>query len=57
MRTKAEVMNELEEIGDSLAELMKMEGAVYVVDLQFFANKVKDLKHELRTVEAVENAR
>ena len=55
MRKSSEIMAEIEDLGDSLKTLLSLPNGVYVADLKFFADKIGDLKQELRISEAVEN--
>ena len=54
-RSSAEVKRDLLKLQDTLNELLEVRGALIFVDLQYFADKSKDLKQELRIAEAREN--
>lgn len=57
VRTSAEILEELQDYQDSLRDALELDSAVLILDLQFFADRVKDLKQELRTAQAVENSK
>lgn len=56
MRSSQEILEELEAYRESLRGATAQENSLLVLDLQFFADAVRDLKQELRTAQAVERA-
>lgn len=57
MRSSEEILEELQDYQDSLKGALALDSAILILDLQFFADRVKDLKQELRTAQAVESSR
>lgn len=55
MRKSTEIYKELEELQEILKKACSMDGAIYALDLQFFADRQHDLKQELRIALSVEN--
>lgn len=55
MRKSTEIYKDLEELQKILKQACSMDGAIYALDLQYFADKQHDLKQELRIVLSVEN--
>ena len=55
MRSSAEIYAELEELQKLLKQACSMDGAIYALDLQYFADRQHDLKQELRIALSVEN--
>ena len=56
MRTSEEILEELEAYRESLRGATALPDSLLIVDLQFFADSVRDLKQELRTAQAIERA-
>lgn len=55
MRKSAEIYADLEELQKVLKQACSMDGAIYALDLQYFADRQHDLKQELRIALSVEN--
>lgn len=55
MRKSAEIFKELEELQDLLKQACSMDGSIFALDLQYFADRQHDLKQELRIAMATEN--
>ena len=55
MRQSAEIYKELEELQEILKSACSMDGAIYALDLQYFADRQHDLKQELRIALSIEN--
>lgn len=55
MRSSVEILEELQDYQDSLRDALALESALLILDLQFFADRAKDLKQELRIAQARES--
>ena len=53
-KTTAEVSNEIVELQKDLKQLLEVEGSLIYVDLDYFADTLRDLKQELRLAKARE---
>ena len=54
-RKVTDIMDEVSEYEASLKRMLEEEGLILVIDLQFYADRMKDLKQELRIAQAIEN--
>lgn len=54
-RTSNEILAEISEHEQSLKGILSQEGLIILIDLQYYADKMKDLKQELRIAQAREN--
>ena len=54
-RKVTDIMDEISEYEASLKRVLEEEGLILVIDLQFYADRMKDLKQELRIAQAIEN--
>ena len=55
MRSSEEILEELQDYQDSLKGALALDSAILILDLQFFADRTKDLKQELRIAQARES--